>query len=361
LVTHEGARTRRNLPPLTVQDILAWADEHHSRTGKWPTALSGAVHAAPHEHWMAIHSSLGVGTRGLPGGDTLARFLVRHRHAPKKGYRPKLTIKRILSWADAHHERTGQWPNQSTGKVDGVEGEHWSTLNSNLRRGSRGLRGNTTLARLLASRRGVPVYHLRPRLTHERIVKWADAHYRRTGRWPTTKSGPIYGTRDENWMKVDAALREGYRGLSKGSSLHKLLKKKRGVRLGGSRLSIRKVLAWIDEHAERTGRWPTHQSGRVHGVRNEQWGTIDTALKRGFRGLKGGSSLAKLLNRYRRIAWWENRKGYKYQIWSTNPPTKRRRADSSRTGQKGKKNAGKEMDQKKGRTRRVGRSGVSFN
>src|SRR5690348_5065999 len=36
-----------NRPPLTIEQILAWAEAHHQRTGKWPTAASGEVSEAP--------------------------------------------------------------------------------------------------------------------------------------------------------------------------------------------------------------------------------------------------------------------------------------------------------------------------
>src|SRR5437763_1020814 len=34
----------------------------------------------------------------------------------------------------------------------------------------------------------------RPSFHEEEILIWADAHYKRTGAWPTTDSGPIPGT-----------------------------------------------------------------------------------------------------------------------------------------------------------------------
>jgi hypothetical protein len=39
---------------LTVGQVLAWADAHHTRTGKWPTVASGPVAEAPGERWTAI-------------------------------------------------------------------------------------------------------------------------------------------------------------------------------------------------------------------------------------------------------------------------------------------------------------------
>jgi hypothetical protein len=64
-------------PPLSVEQILAWADAHRARTGRWPTRNSGAVREAPGENWSAVGWALWAGHRGLPGGDSLARLLRR--------------------------------------------------------------------------------------------------------------------------------------------------------------------------------------------------------------------------------------------------------------------------------------------
>jgi hypothetical protein len=61
--------------PLTVEQVLAWADAHRARTGRWPSAASGPVLDAPGEHWRAIASALRYGYRGLPYRQSLARLL----------------------------------------------------------------------------------------------------------------------------------------------------------------------------------------------------------------------------------------------------------------------------------------------
>jgi hypothetical protein len=73
----EGMRPRGT--PLTEEMILAWADAHHERTGRWPHAASGPIPQASGETWTAVNQALGCGHRGLPGGDTLAKLLDRHR------------------------------------------------------------------------------------------------------------------------------------------------------------------------------------------------------------------------------------------------------------------------------------------
>jgi hypothetical protein len=71
---------------LTVELVLAWADAHFARNGRWPTRLSGPVAFVPGETWGALDSALRDGRRGLPGGDSLARLLARERGVGRRGW-----------------------------------------------------------------------------------------------------------------------------------------------------------------------------------------------------------------------------------------------------------------------------------
>src|SRR5204863_293792 len=85
-------------PPLTVERILAWADEHYAATGRWPVEDSGPVAAAPEEDWGAISGALAKGHRGLPGGTSLARLLAQQRGKRNPKALPRLVLKQILAW-----------------------------------------------------------------------------------------------------------------------------------------------------------------------------------------------------------------------------------------------------------------------
>jgi hypothetical protein len=211
-----------------------------------------------------------------------------------------LTIKQILAWADAHHQRTGKWPNGNAGRVYDAPSETWTAINAALRDGFRGLAGGITLVGLLVERRGIRSQLALPKLTIKQILAWADAHYQRAGKWPNQTSGPVYEHPAENWAAIQAALRNGFRGLPRGSSVSQMLAKYRGMRnpRGLPKLSIRSILAWMDAHRERTGRWPTARSGPVEGSDGETWRAINRALVSGTRGLRGGSSLAQLRERH---------------------------------------------------------------
>src|SRR5258708_17477042 len=105
--------------------------------------------------------------------------------------RPDLSIAQVLAWADAHHARTGGWPNKKLGEVSENSLERWHALDGALRVGCRGLPGGISLAGLLDEQRGVRNRKALPPYTITGILAWADAHRARTGEWPTRLAGPI--------------------------------------------------------------------------------------------------------------------------------------------------------------------------
>ncbi len=64
-------------------------------------------------------------------------------------------------------------------------------------------------------------------------------------------------------------------------------------------LTIDLILDWADAFYARWGCWPDCQDPRSVGEPDELWANIDTSLRQGFRGLPGGSSLARLLDEQR--------------------------------------------------------------
>jgi hypothetical protein len=139
----------------------------------------------------------------------------------------------------------------------------------------------------------------RPKLTVDMVLTWADNHFRRTGRWPRTSTGPVLDNPNETWRRIDNGLRYGLRGLPAGLSLARLLDRKRGVRNVHDLppLTEDQILAWAVEHHRRTGSWPTENSGPIHGTNGEDWYNVDMALREGSRGFPGGSSLPRLLEK----------------------------------------------------------------
>jgi hypothetical protein len=221
-----GVRNVQNLPSLTQDQILNWADLHKNRTGDWPNGKSGLIGGASGESWANVNAALSQGGRGLAGGSSLAKLLEERRGVPHLLNR-SLTEDQILAWADLHKKSTGNWPKAASGLIPDTPGETWSGVDHALSKGSRNLPGNSSLAKLLAERRGIRnIKGLSP-LTKERILRWLDSHKQRTGKWATKQSGPIHDSPGDTWANVNAALAQGLRGLPGGSSLARLIRNHR--------------------------------------------------------------------------------------------------------------------------------------
>ncbi len=293
-------RRSQRPPPLSEAQILAWADAFHARYHRWPKKDDGRIADNLNEKWLNVDMALRLGLRGLPGGSSLARLLALRRGVRNHMALPPLSREQILTWADAYRRRTGCWPDRNSGPIPEAPGETWLAVQVALQQGHRGLPGGSSLAGLLAEERGVRNQATVPPLSPERILAWADAHHRRTGRWPRSTSGPVTDAPGETWLAIQTALQKGQRGLPGGSSLARLLAEHRGVRNHKQlpRLKVAQIVSWAKAHRRRTGKRPSRYSGPIEGSGGETWAAVDTALQKGQRGLPGNSSLPRLLSRY---------------------------------------------------------------
>ena len=118
------------------------------------------------------------------------------------------------------------------------------------------------------------------------------------------RGGAIPGTGGLTWNAVNAALVGGHRGLPRRGSLADVLARERDARHHGAlpRLNDFTIIKWAISHYERTGKWPTQKSGKVHEVPEESWSAVNTALRIGGRGLPKGRSLPILLDPIRKNA-----------------------------------------------------------
>jgi hypothetical protein len=287
---------------LTEDEVLAWGDEYYARSREWPNFKSGPIPESPGETWLAVEAALAMDLRGFAPGRSLPRFFAEHRGRYNKRNQ-NFSIEQILVWVDDWHARTGRWPTGRSGAVPGGGGLTWCVLDRALRKGRGGLPGGSTLACLLADRRGVRNIAALPRLIVDEIFAWASAHHSRTGRWPGDDSGPILEMPGETWGGVAHALKYGGRGLSGGSTLNRLIAKRVGTKNanGPPPLSIGGILAWADAFHVRTGRWPNYGSGPIAEAPGETWRGVECALRKGHRGLAGELTLARLLDRERGV------------------------------------------------------------
>jgi hypothetical protein len=244
------------------------------------------------------------GRRRDRGRSTSARLPAARRPVEARPTRRPLDEKQVLAWCVAHRDRTGRWPTPKSGPVANVADENWSTVDSALQAGWRGLSGGSSLARLrVLESRLRPVANVPPYSIDE-ILRWADCHHARRGRWPSLGSGLIPEAPGETWRQVHYALADGRRGLPGGSSLARVLVDGRGARVRRRLLPLSTdlILVWADAHYARTGQWPRTPSGPIPEAPGESWGKVQSALYCGTRGFPGRSSIVRLLREKRGVS-----------------------------------------------------------
>ena len=203
-----------------------------------------------------------------------------------------VTIAKILELADACYKKYKIWPKKRSGVISSENNLTWNTINNQLLKTEVG-----SLANLLFLERDVHHHLKRNKLTIYQIIEWAKDHFKKTNEWPTYKSGAVLADYSEKWGAINSALQGGHRGLETNETLEALLWREKGVvgTLAGKKLSNKKILDLTKQHFEKTGLYPTSNSDWILEGK-DSWSTISVALNRGFRGLPGGSSLAKLLH-----------------------------------------------------------------
>lgn len=289
--------------PLTEQYICDRAEEYFALNGRWPNSKSGVVLGGNHkDSWLAYDCALRVGSRGLPGGSSLAdlfekKFSVRKR---KGTSRFNLNDNQVLERAMEHRTKTGKLPRICSGKVHGgLPGDTWADYHLWLKFRMKGLTAGMSLPRFLSLNLGAPYKHREDELTEDFICERANDHKTRTGYWPKHTSGKVHGGADgDTWSVYNHSLSRGKRGLPGGSSLADLLDRRFGVTNYHNKpnLSDGLIIRIAASHFMSTNRWPTQHSGPVEGGHpGDTWLGYHRALADGNRSLPGGTTLSKLL------------------------------------------------------------------
>jgi len=162
--------------------------------------------------------------------DTEYLFIENHENVIRKESQRqqirKITVEEISNAAKLFFNENKRWPKRdSPDKKLEMTGISWKTINSRLVRGSIAGTNANSLANFLEEKFSVSHHLIKPKLSTEIILSWADAHKLQTGQWPTHKSGIVLDEPSETWGGIRKALMKGGRGLKKGgSSIFKLLK-----------------------------------------------------------------------------------------------------------------------------------------
>lgn len=264
---------------LTEEMILEAGEKFKKQYGKYPfVASKELVPELPNETWVIIDSALREGYRGLPGGSSLAILFGKKKD--------DLTVEQIKKAGEEFKKQYSKYPSGTSKKpVPGMPNENWRAINEALIKGCRGFPGGSSLAILFETKKDD--------LTIDQIKKTGEDYRKQYGKYPFVRSKePVPGMPNETWGGINAALRHGCRGLPGGSSLAILFDKKKDD------FTIDQIKKAGEEFKKQYGKYPFITSKElVPGLPNENWSIINDALRHGFRGLPGGSSLSKLFNK----------------------------------------------------------------
>ncbi|MBN8521251.1 MAG: hypothetical protein J0L77_05060 [Alphaproteobacteria bacterium] len=296
------------------------------QTGRWPTQKSGLVKHGPYANgritFLALGKALSVGSRGLTGGSSLPQECEYVSNQFKLNYvnvlkQSNYDLNKIRETIFETRRQTGKWPSMERGLVkygpyaDGKTKFH--ALNAALKNGLRGLPGGSSIAdqcSIVSEQFGLDYFNIfkQPNYDLEKIREILLKARMETGRWPTRSSGLVqyepYADGKTKYATFDAALRKGRRGLSGRSSLSQecaFVSKRYGLDYINLKAQPSYNLEIIHETIlktrQATGQWPKMEWGLIqHGLYADGKTTfisIDSALRLGIRGLKGGSSLAR--------------------------------------------------------------------
>ncbi len=219
--------------------------------------------------------------------------------------RTDLTEEVIVGWIERYvADHNGRYPHGGSGKIEYAPKKEpltWCGLSACMTNGYRGLPGGTTVSKFISEHFHNDRNRINlPSLSEEDILNWAEQYKVEFGRYPTMREGQVkYFTQGRlTWCAVNACLDKGLRGLPGGTTLSRLIVNNL-VNVNKSslhRLLEEDILRWAEQYKVEFGRYPHCQSGRVNFDGSYfTWANIDVCLRRGHKGLSGGSSLSKLL------------------------------------------------------------------
>ena len=336
------------------QSLLA----HRERTGKWLTsskkghdqkAGSYVLQHGPYAGEMtvkALDAALRTGSRGLPGGSSIAMLNqeVSDEHdLDYQNYLEKedLDIKLIIESLLAHRLSTGEWlSNRKRSKDDKgsfileygpYAGEVTvSALDGALARGARGLPGGSSISVLneeISREHGLDYQnHLKLKDINIELIKASIlAHRLATGDWLSNGKKPKGETHGSYVLEfgpyagqltcsaLETALLRGKRGLPDGLSIAKInqeVSEENGLdyqnRLEQEDYDLELIKQALLAHRSATGKWLSSWTRAKNGkpgsyvLEHGEYGgmlsvhTLDAALRVGSRGLPDGYSIAKL-------------------------------------------------------------------
>lgn len=283
--------------PISLEDVHAELWDFYQREGDWPSAFSGEIErfGISYKH---LNQYLLVGTRGLPGRSSVYRECEKVAAAKGVSIRAfsrddsPLTVEMVRDAIRQFNEEHKRFPVKAEVGMSPL-GFTWQTLNFYLRTGYRGLPGGSTLTKEVEEVRkelGLAF----PKPTRPLVLAAIREYREKTGKFPVRTTKGVVPGLGIVWGSLNGQLLRGV--LGEELTLGQLVEEVRAS--DGFIPGARKDSLSVDAVRE-----AIREFFRTHGVRPNRttklpnslgmaWSTLQNALKRGDRGLPGGSSLA---------------------------------------------------------------------
>ena len=213
-----------------------------------------------------------------------------------------LTEHLILQWINAYQNEHNCFPTRKSGIIHYAAKEYLNITwiyyqNHALIDGIRGLLGGMSLEKFIRKH-----FKIKYKLKIEEIKQWISLWRQDKGYDPIANQELIpydKGFKGLTWGTVDVSLAAGRRGLPGGLSLLKLkqslgsfkTKKQLGIKRGCYKpLSIKLILEFLLSYKQKYYKFPSLRKNKKDIIEhplanNTTWGSIDTALRKGQRGI----------------------------------------------------------------------------
>jgi hypothetical protein len=283
---------------LTEEKIIGFVKSFYKVHGRYPAAHTKENDGLPEGYtWITIDSALTHCSQGITAKSSIAKLISKHLGVRYKGDLPDFSEEKIVEWAKKYFLVHNKYPSIRTKPSDWLpEGETWIALDIALKRGTRGLPGGSSVAKLFEKYFGIRNKTNIPKISEQCIIDYMIVFKDKYGYFPHahSKENEMLPS-GESWHGFDKALRNARRGLTK-TTLASLKEKYFGIKniLTLTKLFEKQITKWVIEHYNKYGEYPSKKT-EINSLPNgECWRKLEADLAQGHRGLPGNNSLAKI-------------------------------------------------------------------
>lgn len=221
-------RNQKNLPNLSIPEILKWGDIFFDLHGRYPRQNDGQI-SGTSETWKIIDHALRAGKRGLTKGYSLSKLFQEKRGCRNKKNLPTISEDTLIRWIKEYKKNhSNKYPTcKNKNYIKGTD-EKWVNIDSALRIGLRGFPGCSSLTKFIED--NFADYRNQKNLPHigeKKLKEWCDRWYKEHDKYPQCTSGEIWDT-GETWSGIRHALKYGTRGFPGRSSLAQFIQENFG-------------------------------------------------------------------------------------------------------------------------------------